>query len=426
VIVSKISFFKSDFAKNIFTLVSATALAQVINFGFNVFLTRIYTPASFGALSIFTSLVGFILVVASGKYDIALVVATDRDEAKGLLTVGTWLTFISALVCLIASWVIYMVPIHFYDQSVVRNWLYLIPVAVIFLSLFQLFWMWNVREKKFKTVSFIRPLEAFINNGLCILLKGYQATGLLLGSLAGQFVSMLLITGISLQGEGIGLFAHHIKKLKTLSVKYAEFPRINILQGIIDTLQISILVLIASAYFPAAEIGYYALCMRILQVPMRLIVLPFSHVFFAEASEALRDGRDLYQLVKRSTYQIGIWTVALPIVLITGGAFIFKLIFGAEWYTAGIYAGVLSPWIFLDIIRAPIAQVASILGRQKQILFLSVLSSAILLITVVTNVALHSSFVILLSCVSATQCLMTALIIFTIFKMAKKAAPTKA
>lgn len=422
----KKNFLGSAFAKNILTLVSAAALAQVINFGFSVFLTRLYTPASFGAISIFTSLVSFVLVVSSGKYDIALVVAADKEEAKGLLSIGSLLTIISAFICLVATWFIYTANIPFYNNSIVRNWLYMIPVAVVLLSIFQLFWMWNVREKHFKTVSFIRPLEAFINNGLCILLKGYEATGLLIGSLIGQFVSMTLITGISFKREKLGLFGHHFHKLKTLSIKYAEFPRINILQGFIDALQLSILVIIASMYFPAAEIGYYALCMRILQVPVRLIVSPFSNVFFAEASETYRDGRDLHKLVKRSSYQIGLWTIALPIVLIVAGRYIFKIVFGAEWYTAGIYAGILSPWIFLDIIRAPIVQVSSILGKQKQVLVLSVISSVVLFATVIVNVVLHSNFSVLLFCVSVTQSIMTALIIFVVFNMTKKITSIKA
>lgn len=416
----KKNFLSSSFAKNIFALVSATALAQVINFGFSVFLTRLYQPAAFGALSVFTSLVSFILVVSSGKYDVALVVANNKEEAKGLLSVGTWLTLISAFICLVAAWFIYRFNLPFYSGNTVHNWFYYVPIAVILLSIFQLFWMWNVREKQFKQVSFIRPLEALINNGLCILLKGYEALGLLIGSLAGQFVSMALITGMSFNREKLGIFSHPYQKLKKLSVQYAEFPRINILQGFIDTLQLGILVIIASAYFPPAEIGYYALCMRILQVPVRLIVLPFSHVFFAEASETHREGRDLYKLVKRSSYQIGLFTIALPIVLMIGGPFIFKLIFGAQWYMAGVYAGILSPWIFLDIIRAPIVQVSSILGKQKQVLFLSVLSSGVLLATVLVNVLLHSSFTVLLFCVSVGQSLMTALIIFAVFKMAKK------
>ncbi|MGP8214401.1 MAG: oligosaccharide flippase family protein [Bacteroidia bacterium] len=421
----KKNIFSSAFAKNILALISATILAQAVNFVFSMILTRIYLPAEFGAFSIFTSIVSFILVVSSGKYDVALVVANNKEDARGLLSVGTWLTLITAFIVLVVAWAVYTIPVHFYNNSVVRGWFYFIPVSIVLLSIFQLFWMWNVREKRFKNISFIRPVEATINNIVCILMKGYEAAGLLIGAIIAQFVSIVLITGITLRRDGTGLFIFRMKNLKSLAVKYAEFPKINILQGFLDAIQMSLIVLISSAYFSNAEIGYYTLCMRVLQMPVRLIVLPYSHVFFSEASETFREGKDLFGLVKRAVYQMSLWTIVMPIILIAAGPLLFKTIFGAEWQTAGIYAGILSPWIFLDIIRAPIVQISSILGKQKRILFLSLLSGLILLVTIAINIIMQAKFQTLLVSVSATQSIMLCVIIFSILKMAHKAIGLK-
>jgi O-antigen/teichoic acid export membrane protein len=412
---------RSSFAKSIIALVSATAVAQAINFGFNILLTRLYTPVDFGALSVFLSLVSFVAVVSTGKYDVALVAAPDRDEARGLVSLGMFICILTALVILILAWLVNVIPLHFYSQNQVHEWFYLIPLSLIMLSAFQMLWMWNVREKKFKSISFIRPLEAFVNNAICIGLKSYKSVGLLTGSLTSQFVSLVTITVISLTKTEKNLFFAPIKKLQNLAVKYIEFPKINILQGFIDTLQMGIIVLVSSNYFPAADIGYYALCMRVLQAPVRLIVLPLAHVFFAEVSSNYREDKGIYNLVRKVTYQTGVWTVAMPVVLITVGPFLFKIIFGINWQEAGVYAAILSPWIFFDMLRAPIVQVASIIGKQKQVLVISIISNVVLLLSIIFALCLGLHFNVMLLIISITQSLMNVYLILIIFRMSRLA-----
>lgn len=410
---------RSGFARNIIALVSATALAQVINFGFNILLTRLYSPTDFGVLSVFMSLVSFVVVASAGKYDIALVAAPDREDAQGLVSAGLYITICVALLALIGVWMIYFIPISFYNTNPVHKWFYIIPLSVILLSSFQVLWMWNVREKRFKNISFIRPLEALVNNTLCIILKGYNELGLIAGAITGQFVSFTIISGISLKKDGRKLFATPFKKIKAAALRYSEFPRVNILQGFVETLQMGLIVLVASNYFLPDEIGFYALCMRVLQAPSRLVTLPLAHVFFAEASQKYREGHSLHALVKRITYQAGKWLIAMPVVLILAGPFLFKAIFGPQWGEAGVYAAILSPWIFLDMLRGPVVQVASIIGKQKKILFISLIANAVLLVSLIFGIWYGLRFRSLLILISATQSLMSLYIINVIFKMAR-------
>jgi len=413
--------YQSSFAKSIIALVSATAIAQVINFGFNIFLARLYSPSDFGALSVFLSLVSFVAVISTGKYDVALVAAPDREDAKGLVSLGLFISVLTAIGTFIAAWLAYTVPFNFYAQNQVRDWFYFIPVSLFLLSAFQMLWMWNVREKRFKSISFIRPVEAFTNNIVCIFLKSYKAVGLLTGSLTAQFVSFSAIGIISLAKKEKHLFYSPLNKLKDLAGKYIEFPKINILQGFVDTLQMGIIVLVSSNYFLPAEIGFYALCMRVLQAPVRLVVLPLSHVFFAEASEKYRERKGIYSLVKKVTYQTGMLTVAMPIILIIAGPWLFKIIFGVEWEEAGKYAAILSPWIFFDMIRGPIVQVASIVGKQKQILVISVISSVVLLLSIIFAIWLKMHFATMLILISGSQSLVNLYIILFIFKISRTA-----
>lgn len=54
---------KSEFSKNVLTLITGTTIAQAIPIAISPILTRIYTPEDFGVFALFVSLVGFISVI---------------------------------------------------------------------------------------------------------------------------------------------------------------------------------------------------------------------------------------------------------------------------------------------------------------------------------------------------------------------------
>ena len=64
--------FKSEFNKNVFTLIKGTTLAQLIVILASPILTRIYTPEDFGVFALFSSALLILGAVATGKYELAL------------------------------------------------------------------------------------------------------------------------------------------------------------------------------------------------------------------------------------------------------------------------------------------------------------------------------------------------------------------
>jgi len=109
-------FFKSKFSKDVAVLASSSFVAQGINFVFSIFLTRLYLPEYFGTLSVFLIIVGFIGIVSSGKFDVALVAAKDNKDAKKLFALSFIVLFALVLLCFIIINVIYL-----FDQKTRKN-----------------------------------------------------------------------------------------------------------------------------------------------------------------------------------------------------------------------------------------------------------------------------------------------------------------
>ena len=189
--------------------------------------------------------------------------------------------------------------LKYLEHPEIINWFYYLPLTLFFTAATQILWMWNVREKKFKDLSTLRIIEISSNGGFSIVLKSLGAVGLMLGTMASQLVSSLILGDRDIMRDKFNPFLFKKNNLKQNAKNYSEFPKFNILQGFSDMLLISAIVLVGSRYFSVYVMGLYALCMRVLQLPMGLIIRPIAHVFFAEASEKYRKDKIFISLQRK-------------------------------------------------------------------------------------------------------------------------------
>lgn len=414
------SIIQSDFAKNVFALSIGSIMAQLINFFLMMFITRIYTPADFGLLNIFLSVLSFISVLSTGKYDVAMVVAKNTDDAIALLRLGM-------SIALILSMLIYIgiIPLHQWimiqsSHQKLIQWFYFLPIALFFAAAYQMLWMWYVREKKFKNLSYIRLVETISNGAFTIMLSFLGAWGLLAGTLMAQIIPFLILLMYLFKQYHINPFSFHYKELKHIALAYQDFPRYNILQGLSDIFISTGIVIIGAQYFSIETMGLYGLCMRVLQMPMSLIIRPIAHVFFAEASERYRKKIGLYKITTQTIWKTAIILSPMPIILFAGGEFLFEWIFGHQWKEAGIYAAILSCWIYLDMIRAPIAQIPAIVGKQKDILKWSILIDiGLLFVLILVGTHLSHQPVVAFIIITGYQCIQTLFLIMMFLKLAR-------
>ena len=93
------------------TLLAGGALAQALPLLLGPWLTRLYTPAEFGVYHLFAAVAAMLAVVACGRYEFALPLATDEAEADALHSLALWLlvasTGISALTGAVWAWTVH-------------------------------------------------------------------------------------------------------------------------------------------------------------------------------------------------------------------------------------------------------------------------------------------------------------------------------
>jgi O-antigen/teichoic acid export membrane protein len=94
---------KSEFSRNVLTLMTGMMIAQAIPIAISPILTRIYTPEDFGLLALFLAIFSILSIIATGRYELAIMSPESDDEAKDIV-------FLSILVALFV-FLITVIPI---------------------------------------------------------------------------------------------------------------------------------------------------------------------------------------------------------------------------------------------------------------------------------------------------------------------------
>lgn len=352
---------RSGFVKNITTLVTGTAVAQLINFLSTPLLTRIYTPEEFAVFQVFYATAAIVSVIATLRYELAIVAPSGEEEAIDLVSVSFYLSFFVAFIsfCIVAG-------AQLLHPASFNRWYYLIPVYVVFAGLMQSLNLLSIRRKTYQRNMFSR-IGTALSTALVSIGTGYtgfRPAGLILGSVAGQLTGFLLLLK-EIPAIVARPFSRH-RALRAIALKYKNYPLYNAPHALVDTLQDQGLVYLLHYYFSAAVVSYYGQAFRILKAPIGFIGSAIYQVVLPRFTELSREGHDLRKPILKIYGRM--FLMGLPVfgLLFCYAEPVFGWFFGENWRAAGTLAGIMSPWLFLNFIVSPVSCMALIRNQQRK------------------------------------------------------------
>lgn len=356
---------KNQFARGVSVIIGGTAGAQILSVLAAPILTRLYSPDDFGILAVFTAVLAFFTVVSAGRYELAIPLPDNDQEAADLTMLGfslvVFTTVISAVIFLLWPQQIAATI----NAPQLANYLWLIPLGVFFLGSYQVFNKWAVRQKQFTVIA---------------KTSVYQSIGTLAIQLGGYSLGPLSLVGGHAIGQGVGasglaisaLKRPELKKVSWLGIRkqarrFKEFPIFSTWTALFNTASLQFAPIMFVAMFGATVTGLYALTLRIITLPSSLIGNAVGSVFLSAAPEARRNG-SLAELVTKLHSRLAM-AGALPLaILLFFGPDLFALVFGEEWRKAGVYSQWMAPWIYLQFQWSPLSMLATVLELQRQAL----------------------------------------------------------
>ena len=358
---------KSEFSRNVLTLMTGTTIAQAIPIAISPILTRIYSPEDFGVFALYISIVSIISVVSTGRYELAIMLPKKDEDAISIVV-------LSSIITLLVSFILFLIILVFNSQITnllgnpeISDWLYIIPVSILLTGLFKSFNYWNNRKKHYKKLAVNRVIQsgstATANLGLGF--GGFGVSGLIVSGVVGQGLATTLLGKITWE-EDKNLFKKVTKiKIFALARRYIKFPKYDILATLSNVLSQQITHILFNTLFSSTVAGYYYFTQRILGLPIAFIAAAILDVFKEEASRCYKEYGNAKDIYISTFKKLLILSFIPSILLYIFAVDLFTFVFGENWKVAGIYTQILTPMLFLRFISSPLSFMLYIGEKQK-------------------------------------------------------------
>lgn len=352
--------------RSIGVLVSGTAVAHAITALAMPISTRLYSPTDFAAASVFSSLVGILLVASCLRFELAIPLPDEDEEAVNLLALSAAAVVATSA---LAAGVLLALPsaaLGALGQPDLIPHLWLLPLALLVGGLYLALQMWFVRRKGFGPIARSRVLQSGAAAGgqTGLGMAGFAPLGLLVGQMLNYGAGAVTLgAGLLIRERGL-LSQVSLRGMAHAARAYQKFPRYSIWEALANSTAIHLPILLIAALAAGPEAGYLALAIFLLQAPMALLGTAVGQVYLSGAPEAQREGRLAPFTVDTLSGLIRVGSAPLVFLAIVSPS-VFGLVFGEEWTRAGVLVTWMAPWFLLQFVASPISAALHVTGQQS-------------------------------------------------------------
>lgn len=396
---------KSEFFQNILKMFSATALSQVIQVLGSLLLAKLYIPEQFGTFSIFMSILMFLVLLSTLRYESALIIEKNERTTTMLMHA----LFLYMLAFFVFTLLILLItPKHILIYYKINEIYLLIPFGVLSYGYYNTLISYNVRQKKFGFIAKIKIAIVLMIVFFQILFYYLNLNyGLVLGFSLGYFFASFYMfytnkNSIILQSKF---------RITLVLKKYFYLIKFGLPTQILDTISSMVLPFLIVLWFNLKIAGIYFFAYKITNLPLQLIGVSIGKVFYQKASYLYNYKKD--ELQRFVIKIIGLTSVLIIIPLVVLFFFskdIILLLLGNQWVKAGDYISILVFMLFFRTINSAISPIADITNSLHVVFIYSILIFA----TYVTAMYLGKSkndFIMALTIISTVNALWYLLLI---------------
>lgn len=359
---------QGEFARNVLTVMSGTTLAQAIPVLISPVLTRLYTPAELGALALYVSTLAVAAVVATGRFELAVLIPRRDREAVDVATLGVAL---AGIVCVLA-WIglaAYAVlgPGGAGSSTPLDAWLYVLPLSTLLMGLYQCLTYWNNRRKRFAALGAGKVGQSAAMSSVQIGagLAGSGAGGLIAGYLVGQLAANTILLRRTLgDAEGAPKLPSFVRAV-AVARRHANFPRYMIPGQLANVASSQMPVLLMSFLYGPAVAGLYSLAERVLVLPSSIIGSAVGDVYRQRAAEVYNDQGNCRALYVQTAKRLALMGAGPLLLVGVAAPWIFETVFGPAWRGAGEIASLLCVMVFFQVVSSPLSQTVLLANMHR-------------------------------------------------------------
>lgn len=355
----------SEVLRPILTLGVGAVVAQLIPFFMSFILSRLYAPDQFGELGLFLNYAGILIILASARYDLAIVRARSDAEAFALSVLSTGIALAFCCLLWLVAGVSDVLPDNYVSEIPLK---YALPVFVLLSVVMQTQTNLLNYYERYKAITKVNVSRNVLQAAFRLLLSlAQRINGLVWGAFAG-LAGACLMSLHSLRnviGQSISP-----RRVRAVARRYVNFPKYVLPSSLLNTLSTNLPVILFALYFSQEEVGYFTMTTTLLYLPVSLLGSSIGQVFYKKSAiwEPDRVGDFAWQILRFS----GLLSLVAFVIIMAAGRPLFAFLLGDEWRAIGDFATILLPWFILVLCFSPLSMIFDAKDKQRTEMHLNV------------------------------------------------------
>lgn len=354
----------STFFRNVFILATGTGLAMLITIITTPILTRLYSPAEFGTLALFTSVLSVASVIATARYELAIMLPENDEDGIDLTVLSGIVAFGLSLISLVVI-LFFSVQINrFFSQGNSSFILFLLPISFFLAGIYQAMNYWANRKQQYKRIASANIMQTITSNTVQLVAGSFSSLGvvaLVAGIVMGNIVTSSYLLKKFWNENRRSIMFLSKDRLKKNAVLYSKFPKYSMIGALANCAASQMPIFLLTSFFTAEITGIFSLTLRTLSLPMALVTAAISQVLFARIV-SIHNQNPL--IVRSYIVKVAglLSALMLPFIIVCWlfGEALFVFAFGEAWRQSGQFAAILSFAVAIRFVVSPLGAVLAL------------------------------------------------------------------
>lgn len=335
----KINFDKEYFS-NVKVVAYGAFLDRAILIVSSIILAWLYSPQEFAIFAIYSSILSIIHSLGALKYDTTIITNKNFKKLKIIIQDSfTIVFFIFLASCIVSFFLFFLFTTINLETSITLH--ILLPLNVIFSNSSVVYQQYAIRKNELKIFNNSKIIHSFAFSVLAIFFSYILKNELSL--VYAYFISFIVSYAyfylnfkiiFNLKKINFKRFFFEIKKRKDLII-YDSFG------SSLNTLSNELPVFFLGFFYGQAILGYYAMVLKIVNVPITILMRSVGTINFKYVSLMVNKKKPIFKYMYKLIIILFSITIVPIFISVFFGEEIFSIILGEKWSYSGIILSLL-------------------------------------------------------------------------------------
>lgn len=353
---------KSQMLRNVTKISSGTMLGQAISIVTLPIFTRLYGATVIGYWTLFTSVAVIVNAFSDLGLSNAIMMDDEGEQSEKLFSVITTISFIISLIVGVGYFVIKSVTP---DPSGLHPLFYSIVLFVLIFTQQQVNVCYNWLNKK-KQYNILMKNPIINNVSVAVIaiplgLMGFTKYGYYIGLVLGQVFTLFHMRRYLPRIFFDFKFRDHFDVIRS-HLTYVKFQMPTYLVAQVKN---QAPVFFIRSFFGVEILGYYSVCMRVLNIPVNLLASSIGKVYYQTAAEMKKKGQEVgdftFRNIKRAMYV----AIVPMVVIMSFGDIVCTLFMGSDYVITGNLSRIIVFMTFFQFLMMATQGITIVLEKQQ-------------------------------------------------------------